>query len=120
MTPDELLNDLRDIQLPEASHPISGTELSIVPFVALAFVLLIVLVSRFFRARNWLREARQRLREINRDNPRDAQALLDLAKKIAPYRQVSPLPRAAFLPSHSIGAREVRLLYDHLQNIIEK
>lgn len=118
MTPDELLKGLRDIQLPDAAPAISSADFSLIPFGVLSIALLLVLLTRIIHDRSWLRQARRRLREINGDNPASAHALLELAGKIAAYRQVAPLPNAAFLPPHSIGPREVKLLYEHLKKVL--
>jgi len=49
-----------------------------------------------------------------------AKALLDLASRVAPFRDVTPLPNAAFLPLEQIDSRQVKLLQEHLQKVLSQ
>ncbi len=126
MTPEDLLKELRDIHLPEVVPATGGNSLSLIPFAVLIVILLIILLIRYRRSRVWLHQARGRLVELNRElekgnadaNAANAVALLDLAGKIAPYRQVTPLPNAAFRPLKQIESHELKLLHEHLHRVL--
>ncbi len=130
MTPDELLLQLRDIHLPDMALGQLGAGFSWLPFACLVLVLLALLWIRYRRSRVWLHQARRRLKEIGEsidatpaDNA-DAQQqhnadLLDLAKRIAPYRAVTPFPAAVFLPPEKISTSRLKQIHDHLNQVVD-
>ncbi len=126
MTPEDLLKELRDIHLPEVIPVSSSSGLSLIPFAVLIVILLVILLIRYRRSRVWLQQARRRLAELNRElekgntdaNQANAMALLELASKIAPFRQVTPLPRAAFQPLKQIESDDLKLLQKHLHRVL--
>ena len=135
MTPDDLLQELRDIHLPEAIPASAGNSWSFIPFIVLVGLLLILLLVRYRRSRVWLHQARRALAQIDEQTDKQtdkqfnnskhaditsAKALLDLASRVAPFRDVTPLPNAAFLPPDQIDAQQVVLLQEHLHKVLSQ
>ncbi|MFK7853504.1 MAG: hypothetical protein AB8B79_05300 [Granulosicoccus sp.] len=126
MTPDELIQQLRDIHLPEVYKVEDGTGISLLPYGVLGIMVSVVLILRYIRARIWLGEARRELVEIdkslqldnNASNRQNAQALLSLASNIAAHRNVMPLPNCAYLPMHQIGVLQLKQLHAHLVGVV--
>lgn len=130
MTPDDLLLELRDIHLPNGAAGQIGAGFSWLPMAALAVCLLALLWSRYRRSRIWLHQARARLDQIGGEidatpsanpdaNKKSNDALLELARQIAPHRTVTPFPAAVFLPPEKLDSDHLKQIRDHLRAVLD-
>lgn len=117
MTPDELLQDLRDIHLPEAPHEAWGLGFALEPFAILAGVLVILTVLALRRRRLWRRQARARLREIEREAGPEEQwrGLLELLKQTGRRVRAAPPPDCVFRPLERVGPAEIETVRSYLR-----
>lgn len=122
MTPAEILQDLRDIQLPDTQRTAEGFEFALGPFVALAVLLLIVISVQWLRRQRWRKEARKRLDAIARE-PTPAQqwaGLLDLLRRVAPHTNAKLPPSSIFLPPGRITDDDVTTLREHIRDLVRR
>ncbi len=120
MTPDQLLEDLRDVHLPKSPAGGGGFELAIEPFLILAAVLLLLAAVAWRRRRLWRHHVKARLRRIDGAAPPVEQwpQLLELVRQSARLSRARP-PDCVYLPTTRIGPDEIaqtrRYLRDSLR-----
>lgn len=121
MTPEDVLQDLRDIQLPDAPDSGLGTGFAPEPFLVLAALLLGIAALRWVRRTRWRRQARRRLRQIAREPDTSARwsAMIELLRRLAPICGTGKLPDIVFLPPERIGEPEAAALREHLRRRLE-
>ena len=122
MTPAEILQDLRDIQLPDTQRTAEGFEFALGPFAALAVLLLIFISVQWLRRQRWRKEARKRLDAIARETVLAQQwiSLVHLLQRIAPHTDAKTPPSSIFLPPERITDDDVTTLREHIRELVRR
>ena len=120
MTPQEILQELRDIHLPDPPTATAAGGLAWEPFALLAAIVAAAALAAWLRRSRWRRDARRELRASARIRPAAAQwpLLLDLLRRSAPFAGAPPPPDCVFLPPDRISEAEVRELRTHIGRIV--
>lgn len=98
MTPDEILQELRDIHLPQVETTSEPLILDPAPFVILGLLTVAVAAVRYYRGTRWRREAHARLDEVKglEDTDEASSALVRLLRAIPARTRLSSLPGELF------------------------
>ncbi len=118
MTPEEILKDLRDIELPPM--PESGVaDFSPIPLLVAGMMILAVLAVRWFRRGRFRREVSRRLGALKHepDRAKHWAGLITLLQWMAPRFERRSPPPAVFLPPRQIGDRDVATLRRHIRTL---
>lgn len=121
MTPDDILQDLRDIHLPEAEAAPSGG-LAPEPLLVFAVVAIVLLAVRLVRRHRWRLDALSRLRRIDAvpDPTLRWQALVGLLHQIATRVPAGRPPDAAFRPPGRASRADADALGRHLRKLLRR
>lgn len=109
MTPEELLQDLRDIHLPAPPQDVARFDIAFEPFVVVALLVLIAAIIAYHRRYRWRAQARARLHEIERE-PATAQnwlRLVELTAAASRRSRTGPPPDCVYLPVERVGPDDV-------------
>ena len=100
MSPEDVLRELRDIQMPPTETVAATAMLDYRPLVLIGVVILVILALRWHRANAWRRAARKRLAGIARlgDMADRRDAIVALAQALPRGVVRGALPVGAFLP----------------------
>lgn len=120
LTPAQILNDLRDIHVPEVTAAPTTAMPAPEPFVVLVLLLAALAALRWWRRTRWRRDARRELERITGPVP-DAsrwEALLSLLSRVARHRPVTEPPDQIWLPPGQVGEEDQVRLRDWLRRTI--
>lgn len=116
-TPEEMLQELRDIHLPELPPSGAAEGMWLWPFLVLAGVVLIVTALAYMRRTRWRREARAALARIDPASTDAWPQLTALLRRVGLRTDIDP-PGSVFAPPEQIGPDDARSLHDHIARAI--
>ncbi|MEM7210910.1 MAG: DUF4381 family protein [Pseudomonadota bacterium] len=122
MSPDEILQELRDIHLPEIERAAEPLTLDPLPFVLFAALVGIVALIRYRQNTRWRRQATTRLDEIERmrDPDQALGALVRLLQAMPGRTQLSSLPRDLFEKSGGNPGETVQALTRRARELLRE
>lgn len=118
MTPDEIIQELRDLREPAALGEPLPVSFAFEPFIVLAIILIVLGVIWWRRRGLWKVEAETELSTIAKQPAGQRwDALLKLLRRIGRHRRLSP-PDFIYRPPGRVGIAEEEALTDHIRKAL--
>lgn len=116
MTPDDLIQELRDVHLPQGPQEAAPLAFAIEPLLVLAVAVLLVMALALWRRHAWRLQLNARLRQIDAmASPEEQWAqLLDLVGRTRRIARLGPPPDCVYRPRERIGTTEVAALRHYI------
>ena len=121
MNPSDILQELRDIHLPQIADKGEPLAFDPRPFAVFAVLVLVVAAVRYLRQTRWRRQAQARLSEISKipDPEQAADALVGLLKAVPARTRLTALPKGLFRPAGNATRADVEKLSEQVRSALQ-